>query len=89
MTFNTETLGLLTDEVNRGIGSETLLRILGPLLDSHLETLLNALDQAPVSLENLLDLRAQIKVYRSLKRELDQAIYLGIEANQKLGGAKR
>jgi hypothetical protein len=84
MKFSPEHLGLLTDEVKKGVGSETLLRVLGPTYDARLEALLIALDQAAPSLELLLDLRAKISVLRSLKRELSDAIRAGQEASEKI-----
>jgi hypothetical protein len=79
-----EALGILTDEARKGVGAETLLRVLKPILDSKLENLLSRLDQAPSDLGTLLDLRAQIKSIRSLQRELTQAAASGKEASEKL-----
>jgi hypothetical protein len=82
--FTPEAYGLLTGEVTKGVGSDTLLRTLGPHYDAQFESLLTALEKAPANLETLLDLRAQIKAYRVLKRELSQAIRVGHEAGQRL-----
>jgi hypothetical protein len=79
-----ETLGILQDEVRKGVGSDTLLRTLGPILETRLESYLTALDQAPPDLATLLDLRAKISTLRILKRELEQAVRVGFEASQKL-----
>ena len=79
-----ETLGILQDEVRKGVGSDTLLRTLGPILESRLEAYLTALDQAPPDLATLLDLRAKISTLRILRRELEQAVRVGFEASQKL-----
>ena len=79
-----EVLGLLNDEVRSGVGAATLLSTLGPILDAKLELLLFSLDQAEADLNILLDIRAQIKVIRALKRELAQAAQKGQEAGEKL-----
>jgi hypothetical protein len=83
-TYTPEQLGLLTDEVKRGVGSGTLLRTLGPIYESRLESVLNALEQAPPNLEILLDLRAKLSTLRNLKRELDNAVRVGGEAAEQL-----
>jgi hypothetical protein len=79
-----EELGILQDEVRKGVGSDTLLRTLGPILETRLESLLIALDQAPADLAILLDLRAKISCLRILKKELAQAVQVGREASQAL-----
>lgn len=79
-----EALGILTDEVRKGVGAQTLLRVMGPVLDERLEMLLNQLDHCPPSLNELLDLRAKISYLRTLRRELNQAAQVGIEAGEKL-----
>lgn len=84
MRISPEALGILTDEARRGTGSETLLRTLGPVLDTKLEFLLNQLEKCDPDLSTLLDLRAQITTLRSLKRELTQAVAAGHEAAQRL-----
>jgi hypothetical protein len=82
-----EALGILTDEVRKGVGASTLLRSLGPILDARLEAALTAFEQAPPDLNQLLDLRAKITTLRTLKRELDQAVRVGHEAGQQLEAA--
>lgn len=79
-----EALGILTDEVRKGVGASTLLRTMGPILDERIEMLLNQLEHCPPSLNELLDLRAKIASLRSLRRELHSAAQVGNEAGEKL-----
>ena len=79
-----EALGILNDESTRGVGSATLLKTLGPVLDQRLEQLLVALDQAEPELNRLLDLRAKIATVRMLRKELTQAVTAGLEAGERL-----
>lgn len=79
-----EALGILTDEVRKGVGASTLLQTLGPILDARIDTLLNQLEHCSPSLPELLDLRAKISSFRILRRELSQAAQNGHEAAEKL-----
>lgn len=79
-----EYLGVLNDEVRRGVGAGTLISVLDPVLDRRLEQLLAALESAEPELNRLLDLRAKIASLRALKRELAQAAQTGHEAGEKL-----
>jgi len=79
-----EALGILTDEVRAGVGSETLLRVMGPILDTRIETVLNLLDHCPPNLDMLLDLRAKLTAFRMLRRELTDAVRVGREASERL-----
>jgi len=79
-----EALGILTDEVRKGVGASTLQAVLGPILKDRIELALNNLEHCPNDLGSLLDLRARITSLRQLERELKSAIIVGNEASQKL-----
>jgi len=79
-----ETLGILNDESTRGVGSATLLKTLGPVLDQKIEQLLVSLDSATPDLSVLLDLRAKLSALRSIRKELTQAVTAGLEAGERL-----
>lgn len=84
--FSPETLGILNEEVRRGVGAGTLASVLGPILDKKLEDLLTALDAAEPELTKLLDLRAKISTLRNLRKDLQRAMAVGREAGEKLNG---
>lgn len=79
-----ETLGILNDDVRAGVGAETLGRVLGPILDRHITQLLNELEKAPSDLNIILDIRSRLGAYTAIRRELDQIVQLGKEAQMKL-----
>lgn len=68
-----------------GVGAETVLRALGPIVERRLESLLIALIKSPPDFDHLLDLRAQIaEVYR-IQSELKAIKERGKEAGEALG----
>ncbi len=84
MNLTPEQLGILNDEVRQGVGAETLLRVLSPILKDRVNVALNSLEHAPPSLNELLDLRARITVLRQIERELNSAIDAGRNAARQL-----
>ena len=84
MNLSPEQLGILTDEVKAGVGAETLLRVLGPILQTRIEQALSQLEHSPNDLSTLLNLRARISVLREIQRELKSTIQIGAEASLKL-----
>lgn len=79
-----EALGILHDEALAGVGTSTIMRTLGPVIESRLEYFSRALEVAPADFNTLLDLRAKLAVLRGLKRELLTQIRRGGEAASDL-----
>jgi len=67
-----------------GVGADTLLRTLLPVVERRLEGLLVELIQCEPDFERLLDLRAQIKEVVRIKQELDNVRQVGREASEAL-----
>lgn len=73
-----------TEQVE-GVGAETVLRALGPLIDRRMESLILQLIKASPDFDLLLDLRAQVaEVYR-IQSELRAIKDAGKEAGEALG----
>jgi len=79
-----EALGILNDEALAGVGASTLMRTLGPVLQSRLDYVLTALEQAKPDLNELLDLRAKLCVLRQIERELQTQMQRGHEAAESI-----
>ena len=54
----------------QGVGAATILAVVGPYLDRKIEATLVTLEQAAPELELLLNLRAELRVLRSFRREM-------------------
>lgn len=54
----------------QGVGAATILAVVGPYLDRKIEATLVALEQEQPVLERLLNLRAELRVLRSFRREM-------------------
>lgn len=68
-----------------GVGAETLLGVLGPVMEKRLKSLVVQLIQQPPDYDNMLNLRAQItEVYR-IQSELESVKSRGKEAGEALG----
>ena len=67
-----------------GVGSETLLRVLNPIIEKRLEEISLKLIQAEPELGKLLDLRAQFAEVHRIRRELKSVADLGKEASDAL-----
>ena len=63
-----------------GVGAQTLLEVLDPLIEERLGRLLTALEQAKPELPVLLDLRAKITEVNRIRRELLRVRNEGVEA---------
>ena len=72
------------DEQISGVGAETLLRTLSPIIERRLEELTIKLIQAPPDLNQLLDLRAQFAEVHRIKQQLRSVSDLGKEASEAL-----
>ena len=68
----------------QGVGSDTVLRTLGPILDKRMEELTIKLVQCEPQLHLLLDVRAQFAEVFRLQRELKAMKELGKEAGEVL-----
>lgn len=68
-----------------GVGADTILRVLGPVIERRMESLLLALIKAPADYDTMLDLRAQISEVYRIQHELKQLKERGKEANEVLG----
>jgi hypothetical protein len=60
----------LYDEASAGVGAETLLKTMEPLLERRMEVIINKLCSASPELSTLLDLRAQLAEVWRMRREL-------------------
>lgn len=65
-----------------GVGADTLLRVLQPLIERRLEGLLIELKDAEPALNTLLNLRAQIGEVMRIKQELEYLKTRGREASE-------
>lgn len=79
-----ELLGILNEEVRRGVGAGTLASVLSPIIDKKVDDLLTALDACEPELNQLLDIRAKLAAVRSIKKDLQRAMQVGHEADTKL-----
>ena len=68
----------------QGIGSETLLRVLDPIIDVRINALQVELFQAKPELNTLLDIRARLAELVRIKAELVSVKSLGKEAGDAL-----
>lgn len=72
------------EEQVQGVGADTLLRVLSPLIDRRLEELTLQLIQCEPDLNRLLDLRAKFAEVHRIKKELSAVSALGKEAGEAL-----
>ena len=77
-------LGQKRSEQFAGVGADTLLRVLLPVIERRLEGLLVELVQCEPEFEKLLNLRAQIAEVVRIKKELDAVRLVGREAADAL-----
>lgn len=71
--------------VQKGIGAETILQVLGPLLDSKKQNLLARLAACPKEMEAFLELQAEAKIINSILSEL-RSIVTQAETVSKTSG---
>jgi len=69
----------------QGVGAETMLRVLSPVMERRVEELLRRLLQAPPELNILLDIRAQLSEAWRIQKELKAVQLNGKEASEALG----
>ncbi|MCI0526263.1 MAG: hypothetical protein L0Y56_02245 [Nitrospira sp.] len=69
----------------QGVGSDTILRTLGPIIEKRVEELSIKFIQCPPDLPAMLDIRAQFAEVHRLKKELLSMKELGKEAGEALG----
>ena len=63
-------IGNVRDELRRAVGAETLLKVIVPLFQDRLETLITQMAQSPADLATLLDYRAKLAEALRIIREL-------------------
>ena len=73
-------------EMERGASAESVLRVLDPLVEKRLGTLLDGFRQCPPELGPLLDFRASICELWRIRKELKDAGKLGKHAATVLEG---
>jgi hypothetical protein len=67
-----------------GVGAETVLKALGPIIEQRTAALMQELIHCPPILENLLDCRAKIGELIRIQYELKDVASLGKEAGEAL-----
>ena len=64
----------------KGIGAQTLLEVMGPLVENRTRRLLDALAAAPPRLEVLLDIRGRLAELHRIGQELERVKREGADA---------
>ena len=82
--MDTGRLGEARDAALRGVGADTLLNVLGPLIERRFEQVLSQLFNAPAELGGLLDARAQLKELWRVRHELTQVRQEGKDVSEAL-----
>ena len=77
-------LGQKRSEQFAGVGADTLLRVLSPVIDRRMESLILQLCDCEPEFDKLIDLRAQIKEVYRIKKELEAVRMVGKEAGAAL-----
>lgn len=67
--------------LRRSAAAQTIKDVLAPILEREQDKLLARLDQAVAELEPLLDIRAELRVIRNLKKQIDLVISVGESAD--------
>jgi len=80
-----EELGIRNSQRADGVGADTLLRTLSPIMLERQNELLLKLFQCPPKLEEFLDIRAQLKEVHRINHELIAVSARGKEASEALG----
>ena len=82
--MDTEKLNEVRDIAIRGVGADTLLSVLGPLIEKRFEAVLGQLFSAAPTLENMLDARAQLRELWRVRHELQQVRQEGKDVSEAL-----
>jgi hypothetical protein len=72
------------NEAMAGVGAQTLLNVLEPLMERRIKSLLDSLAILPPDLPILLDVRAKLVETRRIQRELERVKRDGVEAAEAL-----
>jgi hypothetical protein len=68
----------------QGVGADTLLRVLGPVIKQQSDALLLKLIQCEPTLEKLLEIRGELAAFFRITKELEQLSSKGKEASEVL-----
>ena len=84
MTMNQQSVSDAHNQAAKGVGAQTLLEIMGPIVEERKNRLIDEFARTEPSLPILLDIRAKLLEVRRIQKELERVYRDGADAAKAL-----